>query len=453
MLKVIDPTNNKLVREYQEHTDQEVRDRIQQVSNTFQKWSRYSFQDRSVCMYKLAELLKSEVDSIAKIMTTEMGKPIKEARREVLKCSSGCEYYAEHSADFLKDEPVETKGKRSFITFDPLGVILCIMPWNYPLWQVVRFAAPALMAGNGVLLKHAPNVPGCALAFETLIEKAGFPKGIFRSLLISNERTSSVIEDERVAAVTLTGSEKAGVSVATSSAKVLKKAVLELGGSDPFIVLEDAPWEKCTEMAITARLQNCGQSCIAAKRFIVIDTVVERFCKNLKERIAKLKIGDPLLEDTNIGPLAREDLLQNLERQINVSLQKGAQLQYGGKRLEREGFFYQPTIMTGIKPGMPVYDEETFGPVFAIISVRDTEEAISIANDSHYGLGASVWSDNVELAEQIARKLQTGSVYVNSQMVSDPRLPFGGIKRSGYGRELSQYGIKEFVNIKTICIV
>lgn len=442
-MKTINPTTGQLIKEYPEHTQQEVGKLIERAASAYKQ--KY---DRAACMLKLALLLRQKVEEYARLMTVEMGKPIKEARTEVLKCAECCDYFAAHGEQFLKEEKVEG----GYITFEPLGVILGVMPWNFPFWQVFRFIAPTLMAGNSVLIKHAPNVLGCALAIEALVEAAGFPKGILQVLILPPERLYEALEDGRVKAVTLTGSERAGRSIGKMAGLNLKKSVLELGGSDPFIVLADAAMEPCVETAVHARMMNNGQSCIAAKRFIVVESLFDRFCEQLIARLQKYKIGDPLLEETDAGPLAREDLRANLERQLEHSINEGAKLLYGGHRLKRAGYFFEPTVITHVREGMPAYDEETFGPLFALIPVKDAEEAIHIANDSDFGLGASLWTQDLEKGQRLARQIEAGMVFINAQTSSKFDLPFGGIKQSGYGRELSHYGIKEFVNIKPIYI-
>lgn len=451
-MKTINPTNNQLIREYTNHSHSDVLRRIEASLIAGKNWASIDLSFRAKCMHNFAQLLRKNKEQLSRLMTTEMGKPIAQAKAEIDKCAGACDFFADNAASFLKDETIQTEAKKSYITFEPLGVILGIMPWNYPVWQVIRFAVSTLMAGNSVLLKHAENVTGCALEIEKLILDAGFPENVFQVLLIDHTLLKTVIQDDRIRGVALTGSERAGISVGESAGKSLKKTVLELGGSDPYIVLEDADWDLCLSTAVRARLGNCGQSCIAAKRFIIVQNLYDKFCTELKSRLEKLKIGDPLSEDTEVGPMAREDLLLNLDRQVQESIKQGAQLLYGGKRLDRPGFFYMPTILKNVKKGMPVYHEETFGPVFAVISVKDSEEAIAVANDSSYGLGASVWTQNIQEAEKFARQIQSGSVFINSQMVSHFKLPFGGIKNSGFGRELSHLGIKEFVNVKSVSL-
>lgn len=451
-MKTIDPTRNEVLKEYPEHTTKDIQLLLVLTQNAFHTWSQYSFEQRKTCMKNAAQLLRKDVEKYARLITAEIGKPITQARAEILKSSTVCDYFADNAAKFLHSEVVPTQSGRSMITFEPLGIILGIMPWNFPVWQVFRFGASTLMAGNAILLKHAPNVTGCALALEALIVEAGFPKHLFTTLIVQTDQIPSIISDPRIKAIALTGSERAGIAVGMESAKALKKTVLELGGSDPYIVLKDAEMSTCISTAVSARLGNCGQSCIAAKRFIVVKEKLEQFCQGILEKIKQIKVGDPAEEETEMGPIAREDLLKNLERQVNESIERGAKLLYGGKRLNREGFFYPPTILTDVKKGMPAYHEELFGPVFAIIAVKNVEEAIEVANDSVFGLGASLWTQNLKLAEELAKKIEAGGVYINERTVSDIQLPFGGIKRSGHGRELSHYGIKEFVNIKTVRI-
>jgi succinate-semialdehyde dehydrogenase/glutarate-semialdehyde dehydrogenase len=370
----------------------------------------------------------------------------------VEKCAWVCEYYAENAGLFLKDEIIESDANKSYVAFEPLGVILAVMPWNFPFWQVFRFAAPALMAGNVGILKHASNVPGCALAIEKVFRDAGLPENLFSTLMIPANKVEDVIANEYVKAVTLTGSESAGSAVASTAGKYLKKSVLELGGSDPYIVLEDADLPKCSKVSVQSRMLNVGQSCIAAKRFIVVKSVLDEFEKLHTSHVKNLKVGDPLSEETDIGPLARGEYVEELHRQVRESINLGARLLCGGSKIEGPGAFYEPTVLTNVKAGMAVYEEETFGPVSAIIPVEDEKEAIKVANDTEFGLGGSIWSRDIKNAENLARQVNTGGMFINGMTKSDPRLPFGGIKRSGYGRELSHYGIKEFVNIKTIWI-
>jgi len=451
-MKAISPTTNELIKDYEEHSENEARDIIGDVHEEFLKWRESTFAHRSNLMNRAASVLRDNIDSYASIMTQEMGKIIPESRAEVEKCAWVCDYYAENAEKFLADEIVETDASRSFVSFEPIGIVLAVMPWNFPFWQVFRFAAPALMAGNAGVLKHASNVPGSALAIEQVFREAGFPENLFRTLLISSGKVEGVIRNPKIKAVTLTGSEPAGSSVASIAGSEIKKTVLELGGSDPYIVLGDADITACVKTSVTARMINQGQSCIAAKRFIVVESMLEQFEKDQTAIMESMKLGDPMDEETQVGPIARKDLLEELHEQVTKSIDKGAKLLTGGKRADRVGAFYLPTVLTNVKKGMPAYDEETFGPVSAIIPVKDEDEAVKVANDSDLGLGGSVWSKDIERGIRVARRIETGNVFVNGLTKSDPRLPFGGIKKSGYGRELSHYGIREFVNIKTIWV-
>jgi succinate-semialdehyde dehydrogenase/glutarate-semialdehyde dehydrogenase len=381
-----------------------------------------------------------------------MGKIIRESLSEVEKCANACNYYADHAAGLLEDRIIPTDASKSLVTFQPMGVILAVMPWNFPFWQVFRFAVPSIMAGNAAVLKHASNVPGCSLAIEEIFRDAGFPGNLFRSLIIPSAEVGPVVADPRIVAATLTGSELAGSEVASLAGKHIKKTVLELGGSDAFIVLGDAAMDKAVKTAVTARMINQGQSCIAAKRFIVVKSRATEFETRVRLALESLKIGDPLDRQTDVGPLARKDIAVEIDRQVRRSVAAGARLVLGGLPVKRTGFYYQPTLLADVKKDMPVYSEETFGPVVSIIPVNDEEEAIAVANDSEFGLGGSVWTEDLEHGEAVARKIETGAVFVNGLTKSDPRLPFGGIKKSGYGRELGEAGIREFVNVKTIWI-
>jgi len=451
-MKAINPATDELIKDYKEHTDAEVKAIVEAAYNAYLSWRDVSFAERSRLMHKAAEVLRKNIDKYAKLITIEMGKVIKESRAEVEKCAWVCEYYADNAEKFLADEIIETDAGKSMAVFQPIGVVLAVMPWNFPFWQVFRFAAPALMAGNTGVLKHASNVPGCALAIEEVFREAGFPKNAFRTMLISARKVEAVIRSPLVKAVTLTGSEPAGMQVASIAGHELKKTVLELGGSDPYVVLEDADIPACVKTSVTARMINAGQSCIAAKRFIVVESKVKEFEEQQVAIMKSLKMGDTLSEDTQVGAMARIDLLEELDQQVQDSIKMGAKLLCGGKKADGPGAFYLPTVLTNVKKGMPVYEQETFGPVSAIIAVKDEEEAIKVANDSEFGLGGSVWSKDVKRGERVARRIESGAVFVNGMTKSDPRLPFGGVKKSGYGRELSHYGIKEFVNIKTIWI-
>ncbi|PKK83989.1 MAG: succinate-semialdehyde dehydrogenase [candidate division Zixibacteria bacterium HGW-Zixibacteria-1] len=451
-MKAINPATNELIMDYPEHTVDDVHDIIGLTDEAQKLWRTTTFAHRSQLMHQAAAVLRKNSDKYARIITVEMGKVINESKSEVEKCAWVCDYYADNAEKFLADEMVQTDASRSFVAFEPIGIVLAVMPWNFPFWQVFRFAAPALMAGNGGVLKHASNVPGSALAIEEIFREAGFPEHIFRTMLISSKLVEDAIKDWRIKAVTLTGSEPAGMSVASIAGRELKKTVLELGGSDPFIVLEDADLPACVATSATARMINAGQSCIAAKRFIVVEAVVKEFEKQQAAIMQSLKIGDPLDPSSKVGAMARMDLLEELNEQVQQSIEMGARLLCGGKKVDRLGAFYEPTVLTDVKKGMPVYEQETFGPVSAIIPVKDAEEAIAVANDSVFGLGGALWSKDIKKAEALARRIETGAVFINGMTKSDPRLPFGGIKRSGYGRELSHYGIREFVNIKSIWI-
>ncbi len=446
----INPATGELVATFEGHTPEQVDAALDAAAAAFRSWRRTTFEERARLLRAAAGYLRAEKERFARLITLEMGKPIRQARAEIEKCAWNCDYYAEHGAEFLADRPTPSDAQESLVVFDPLGVVLAIMPWNFPFWQVFRFAAPALMAGNTAVLKHAANVPQCALAIEEVFRAAGFPDGCFRTLLLPSSEVQAVIEDPRVAAVTLTGSDTAGSRVAEASGRVLKKAVLELGGSDPFIVLADADLDAAARVAAMARNQNTGQSCIAAKRFIVVDDVFEPFVERFVAEVARLRVGDPFEEETDVGPLARADLRADLERQVAESVAMGATVLVGGYRLERPGYFYAPTILSHVTPEMPAFREETFGPVAAIVRARDTEEAIALANQSVYGLGASIWTRDLGSARRLVREIEAGSVFVNGMVASDPRLPFGGVKRSGYGRELGEWGIREFVNVKTV---
>lgn len=451
-MQSINPATNELIKEYPDHSDEQVRQIITEVQQAFLNWRKVPFSEKSKLMYQAGHELRKNKETYARLMTLEMGKVIREARAEVDKCAWVCDYYAEMAPQFLQDEVIATDASRSFVVFEPLGVILAVMPWNFPFWQVFRFAAPALMAGNTALLKHASNVSGCALAIESIFRAAGFPGHLFRTLLIPAARVEKVIRHPHVRAVTLTGSEPAGRQVAQIAGSEIKKTVLELGGSDPFIVLEDADMSGCIQSAWQARMINTGQSCIAAKRFIVVASRLAEFEEEQRRILNNLRIGDPLHEETQVGPLARPDLVDELDEQVRQSVQAGARLLCGGQRIDGPGAFYAPTVLSDVGKGMAVYEQETFGPVLAIIPVSNEQEAVAVANDSAFGLGACLWSRDTVRAERLARQIESGNVFINGMVKSDPRLPFGGIKNSGYGRELSHFGIREFVNIKTIWI-
>jgi succinate-semialdehyde dehydrogenase/glutarate-semialdehyde dehydrogenase len=403
-------------------------------------------------MHRIAAALRERAAGLAATITAEMGKPIVEAEAEIAKCARNCDFYADHAERYLQDEARDSNATESYIEYTPLGVILAVMPWNFPFWQVFRFAAPALMAGNTAILKHASNVPQCALAMEGLFREAGFPEGVFRALLVPGSEVPALIEAPEIAAVTLTGSEAAGSSVASHAGRMLKKTVLELGGSDPFLVLEDADLEAAARMGVRARYQNTGQSCIAAKRFIVMEPVWEEYLERFGSEVKALKVGDPMDRETRIGPLARREFIDDLDRQVRESVARGARVLVGGRRIVGRGFYYQPTILSDVPPDAPAACEEVFGPVAAMIQVKSEEEAIQVANRTPYGLGSNVWTSDLARGRRIARRIEAGQVFINGMVLSDSRLPFGGIKRSGYGRELSELGNREFVNIQTVWI-
>ncbi|MBD3749733.1 MAG: NAD-dependent succinate-semialdehyde dehydrogenase [Sphingobacteriales bacterium] len=452
-LKSINPYTGEIINTYKEFSKKEINQKIEQTHEAWLGWKLTDFTERALLMRKLAALLKEKKESLAKLMTAEMGKPYLAGIAEVEKCAWVCEYYAENAEKFLKDQEIKTDASKSFVAFEPIGVVLAIMPWNFPFWQVFRFLAPALMAGNAGVLKHASNVCGCALAIEELVKEAGFPEHLFQSLLVNGKNVNPIIEHPLIKAVTLTGSTAAGKMVAQKAGQELKKCVLELGGSDPYIILEDADLEAAAETCVNSRLINNGQSCIAAKRFIVVKSIAKEFTQLFKQKMAAKLIGNPMDKKTQIGPQAREDLRDELHQQVRKSIKKGAKCILGGEIPKGTGFFYPATILIKVKKGMPAYDDELFGPVAAIITVKDEVEAIKVANDSVFGLGSAVFTKDLNKGENIAKKqLQAGSAFVNELVKSDPRLPFGGINQSGFGRELSAFGIHEFVNIKTVYI-
>ncbi len=451
-IESINPATGELIERFTPHTQSEVAAALAACFEAWRGWRTRPMEERSALMHRAAERLREESAHHARLMSEEMGKPIREAHAEVEKCAWVCDYYADTASAHLAIEEAESDGSRAFVRFDPLGPVLAVMPWNFPYWQVFRFAAPALMAGNAGLLKHASNVPRCALAIERLFRDAGFPADLFRTLLIGGDQVGSVIDDPRVAAVTLTGSEPAGRQVAARAGAALKKQVMELGGSDPFVVLDDAELDTCCAVATTARCLNSGQSCIAAKRFIVVQSRLEAFTEAFAARLRALRVGDPLDEETEVGPLARPDLRDELHDQVVRSVERGARVVCGGERPEGPGAYYPPTLLADVAPGQPAYEEELFGPVAAVIAARDEAEAIRIANDTRFGLGASIWTADTARGEQLAARIDAGAVFINGMVKSDPRLPFGGIKASGYGRELGRYGIREFVNIKTVWV-
>jgi len=451
-LASINPTTGETLKEFPAFSDNEIEKRLNHAERAFVQYRRHPFANRGQLLMAVASLLEQDKDSLARTMTLEMGKLFRAAEDEIAKCARVCRFYAENGERFLEDEAAQTGAARSYVRYEALGPVLAIMPWNFPFWQVFRFAAPALMAGNVGLLKHAANVPQCALAIEEVFCRAGFDEGIFQVLLIEAEQVEKIIVDPRVKAVTLTGSEKAGSAVASTAARHIKKSVLELGGSDPFIVMPSADFESALGTAIKARTINSGQSCIAAKRFLVADNIYDEFLERFVEGMRTLKIGDPFDETTEIGPLATEQILQGVHEQVQKSVAAGAKLLTGGNRIHGPGFFYEPTVLVHLPIDSPAYREEVFGPVASFFRVRDAAEAVEIANATSFGLGASAWTNDRTEQELFASELETGMVFVNAMVASDPRLPFGGVKRSGFGRELGAAGIREFVNTKTIWI-
>ena len=452
-IATINPATGETLKTFEPLSTELIEAKLALSQQTFEQYRKTPMSQRATWLYKAAEILERDKVRFGEIMTTEMGKTIKSAIAEVEKCALVCRYYAEHAADFLADVSATTDASKSFVRYQPLGAVLAVMPWNFPFWQVFRFAAPALMAGNVGLLKHSSNVPQCALAIEEVIREAGFPEGAFQTLLIGASQVEAIINDERVKAATLTGSEFAGASLAAAAGKQIKKTVLELGGSDPFIVLESADIEAAVATAVTARLLNNGQSCIGAKRFILEETVADEFERRFLEKFQTLKVGDPMDENTDVGPLATPDILEDLDKQVQVCIEKGSKVLIGGQRLsDRPGNFYPPTILTDFPPGTPADQEEFFGPVALLFRVKDIDAAIELANSTRFGLGASAWTTNEQQAHRLIDELEAGAVFINGLVKSDPRLPFGGTKRSGYGRELGIQGIHEFVNIKTVWV-
>jgi len=451
-LASINPTTGETLKEFPAFNDNEIEKRLKRAERAFAQYRRHPLADRGQLLMAVASLLEQDKDSLARMMTLEMGKLVRAAEDEIAKCARVCRFYAENGERFLEDEAAQTGAARSYVHYEALGPVLAIMPWNFPFWQVFRFAAPALMAGNVALLKHAANVPQCALAIEEVFCRAGFDEGIFQVLLIEAEQVEKVIVDPRVRAVTLTGSEKAGSAVASTAGRHIKKSVLELGGSDPFIVMPSADFESALTTAIKARTINSGQSCIAAKRFLVANNVYDEFLQRFVEGMRTLKIGDPFDETTEIGPLATEQILQGVHEQVQKSVAAGAKLLTGGNRIHGPGFFYEPTVLVDVPVDSPAYSGEIFGPVAPLFRVRDAADAVEIANATSFGLGASAWTNDRAEQELFTSELETGMVFVNAMVASDPRLPFGGVKRSGFGRELGAAGIREFVNTKTIWI-
>jgi len=451
IIRPINPATNEAGKSYEETSLEEAQRAAAAARRAFLSWRKTRFEDRSRIFHKAAEILRSRKDEFARLMTDEMGKTLSDGRAEVEKCAFQCDWFADHAHEYLANEPVDFDGEEAFVTFNPLGIVLAVMPWNFPFWQVFRFAAPALMAGNGALLKHASNVPGCALAIEQLLREAGLPDNLFKALLLPSREVEALIRDDNVAAITLTGSVAAGRSVATSAASVLKKCVLELGGSDAYVILEDVDIEAAAKVAATARMVNGGQSCIAGKRFIVVRPILEQFEEALVEVMSAYEMGDPTKADTKLGPMVSMKARDDIHAQVTKSIEKGARLLLGGKVPDKAGAWYPATILSDVCPGQPAHDEEVFGPVAAIIAARDEADAIRIANESEFGLGSAVITKDRDRGRRIAaEELEAGLSFVNENVRSDPRAPFGGVKHSGYGRECGVFGIREFVNIKTV---
>ncbi len=448
----VNPATGETFARFEPLTRADLEQKLQRAVEAFAVNRARSFDERAARMRRAAELLDERAEKYARTITMEMGKPFTAAVAEVKKCATVCRHYAEEAERYLAPEHIETDAQESYVRFDPLGVILAVMPWNFPFWQVFRFAAPALMAGNVGLLKHASNVPQSALAIEDILREAGFDRGEFQTLLIGSEQVPALLEDERVRAATLTGSEPAGASVASTAAKQIKKSVLELGGSDPFVVMPSADLDEAVKTGVKARIVNNGQSCIAAKRFIVHEEIADAFEQRFVEAMEKLRVGDPMEEGTDVGPLATPQIVDDIEKQVEASVNAGAKLLTGGKRLRERGYFYAPTVLSNIPQNAPAYSEETFGPVASLFRVKDANEAVQLANATIFGLGASVWTTDRAEAEQFIADIESGQVFVNAMVASDPRIPFGGTKHSGFGRELGVYGIREFTNVKTVWI-
>jgi succinate-semialdehyde dehydrogenase / glutarate-semialdehyde dehydrogenase len=448
----VNPATGKLLKMFEPHSDAQIDEKLQRAKDAFCRLRKTSFAERSKAMLKVAAILEGEKELYGRMMTTEMGKTFRSAVEEAAKCAWACRHYAEHAEKFLADEVVDTGASKSYVRYQPLGPVLAVMPWNFPFWQVLRAAAPAIMAGNVMLLKHASNVPQCALMIEDLFRRAGFPEGVFQTLLIGAAKVDAILNDPRVFAATLTGSEGAGVQVGIGAAQRVKKVVLELGGSDPFIVMPSANLDEAVSTAVRARILNNGQSCINAKRFIIDESIAEEFQKRFVRTMENLKVGDPFDEKTDLGPLSTESGVKHIEDQVERSLKAGARVLTGGKKLDRPGFFYAPTVMVDIPKGSPAYAEEFFGPVANVFPAKSIDEAIRIANDTRFGLGASVWTNDPEERERFINDIESGMVFVNRMVASDPRLPFGGVKWSGFGRELGVHGVREFTDIKTVWI-
>ena len=451
-ISTVNPATGEEIETFKALTDEEIDGKLRLAAETFHEYRKTSFEERSRMLLRAAEILEEEAEELGRVMTGEMGKTLAAATAEAQKCVRGCRYYAEHAEAMLADEPVELEGARAFVRYQPLGPVLAVMPWNFPFWQVFRFAAPALMAGNVGLLKHASNVPKCALAIEDIIHRAGFPEGAFQTLLISSSQVQSVIDDPRVRAATLTGSEGAGRQVASEAGENIKKTVLELGGSDPFIVMPSADLEKAVSTAVTARTLNNGQSCINAKRIIVHQDIADEFERRFVESMEALRVGDPMDENTDMGPVATPDILEDVTGQVRKSVEAGARVLTGGEPMEGLGNFYPPTVLTDIPKSSPAYVEEIFGPVASLFRAKDIDEAIALANDTTFGLSSSSWTDDPDERERFVNEIEAGMVYINRMTESTPEVPFGGVKNSVYGRELSVFGIREFVNAKTVWI-
>jgi succinate-semialdehyde dehydrogenase / glutarate-semialdehyde dehydrogenase len=452
IIQSINPATGEHLRSFEPLAESQVEEKIEKAAETFRRYRGAPVAARARMMARAAEILEAEKEEFGRLMTAEMGKPLRAAVEEAAKCAWGCRFYAEKAAEFLADEVIPTGATRSFVRYQPLGPVLAVMPWNFPFWQVFRFAAPALMAGNVCLLKHASNVPQCALAIEEIFRRAEFPEGAFQTLIIGSGQVERVLDNPRVVAATLTGSAPAGSSVASAAGERFKKTVLELGGSDPFVVMPSADLDEAVKTAVRARIINNGQSCIAAKRFIVAEEIADEFERRFVKGMESLKVGDPMDETTDVGPLATADMLETIEEQVRESVAQGARVLAGGGRLERAGNYFAPTVLTDIPPSSPAYVDELFGPVASIFRARDLDEAIRLANDTAFGLAASAWTNDDEERDRLIDEIEAGLVFINSMVVSDPRLPFGGVKSSGYGRELSREGIREFVNIKTVCV-
>lgn len=451
-IATVNPVNGSVIKTFNELSRSEVKAALGVADHAYRTWKTTTFEERGALFVRLAEVLRSDAKRLAELITVEMGKPINQSFSEIEKCAWVCEYYAEHAEAGLAQEMVKTDGNKSYVRYEPLGVLLAVMPWNFPFWQVLRWAAPSLMAGNVGVLKHASNVPQCALAIEECFEKAGFEVGVFQTLLIGSEAVEEVLRNDLVKGVALTGSERAGGIVAGVAGNEIKPSVMELGGSDPMIILDDADLARSCEIGTASRMLSGGQCCISAKRFIVLEHIAADFLTELQTSFERLVVGDPMDEKTDVGPLASKQILDDIQKQVASSVASGAKLVCGGHPIGGDGFFYEPTILTNITPEMSVYHEETFGPVATVIVVKNITEAIAVANDTRFGLGASVWTEDISKAEEIAMQLEAGAVFINGMVKSDPRLPFGGIKKSGYGRELGVWGLRSFVNVKSVWI-